>query len=133
MDFRIIMICLNITKLSFRYSKVIKIITLKMERNMKSHFTYFSPIQYKCMLESFVTSNGISFRDIDFECSYVRVYKRREQKEKFDLLEHVNEVKFKDYFVCQCKKNFKFYEHFWQYDTCHNNNYCSFKMRCNYF
>ena len=104
-----------------------------MERDVTTHFKRFSPLDYKIMHESFVISKGISWCNIDFDKSYIRFYKRCAQKEKFDLLEHVNEIKFKDYFVCKCKKKFKFYEHLWQYDTRHDNNFCPFKMRCNYF
>ena len=104
-----------------------------MERDVTTHFKCFSPLEYKIMHESFMISKGISWRNIDFDKSYVRFYKRRQQKEKFDLLEHVNEVKFKDYFRCRCKKNYEFHGYLWQYDTRHDNNYCPFKMRCHYF
>ncbi|CAG8786744.1 15794_t:CDS:2 [Cetraspora pellucida] len=78
--------------------------------------------------------NSVSWHDIDFDQFYVRIYKQCKPKEKFDLLEHVIEVKLKDYFICKCKKNHEFYEHLWQYDPRdYKNNYCPFRMLSNYF
>ncbi|CAG8783230.1 7696_t:CDS:2, partial [Racocetra fulgida] len=58
--------------------------------------------------------------NIDFDQSYVIVYSRLKPKEKFDLLEHSQEIKFFDYFQCKCKKEKTFRPDLWQYDNRHS-------------
>ena len=104
-----------------------------MERDIVTHFTRFSSIKQKKFHESFVILNKIPHTNIDFERSYIIIYSRLKPKEKFDLLEHSQEIKFLDYFQCKCKKEKPFRPDLWQYDNCHSDQQCLFRRRYDYF
>ena len=106
---------------------------MSIERDIISHFTRFSKHNQKIFHETFIIQNSISWRDIDFERSYIIKYKQKKSNEKFDLLEHSEHIPYIEYFQCKCKEQQKFYSHKWQYDTRHNSRFCPFGRRCDYF
>ena len=106
---------------------------ISMTRDITTHFTRFSKINQKAFHELFITQNSISWRDIDFDRSFVIKYEKQKSKDKFDLLQHSQTISYNEYFQCKCKEKFLFYPHLQQYDTRHKNWECLFYQRCNYF
>ncbi|RIB01961.1 hypothetical protein C2G38_2050430 [Gigaspora rosea] len=113
-----------------------------MQRDIITHFTRFASLRYKILHESYIVQNSISWRNINFEKSYVIQYSKRKQKEEFDMLKYSRTINFLDFFVCRCgtdKTNFHdskfqvFQPHLWQYDKRHSNGSCPFRKRCDYF
>ncbi|CAG8684594.1 3721_t:CDS:2 [Dentiscutata erythropus] len=102
-------------------------------RDITTHFTCFVPINYKIVYESFIIKNNIPWWNIDFERSYIIVYKKRNPKEKFDMLEYSKYEKYFNFFKCKYFDTREFYPYLWQYDKCHNDNRCSFYQCCDYF
>ncbi|CAG8823440.1 6970_t:CDS:1, partial [Dentiscutata erythropus] len=102
-------------------------------RDITTHFIRFVTINYKIVHESFIIKNNIPWWNIDFECSYIIVYKKRNPKEKFDMLEHSKHEKYFDFFKCKCPNTHEFHPHLWQYDKRHNDNHCPFRQCCDYF
>ncbi|CAG8810547.1 3750_t:CDS:2, partial [Cetraspora pellucida] len=47
-------------------------------------------------------NKNIPWWNIDFNKSYVLFYSKREQKEKFDTLEHSKIILYYDFFKCKC-------------------------------
>ncbi|CAG8828343.1 12360_t:CDS:2, partial [Cetraspora pellucida] len=100
-----------------------------MQQDIVTHFSRFvKPIQ-KHFHESFMIINSIPWWNIDFDKSYVFFYSKREQKEKFDTLEHSKIIPYYDFFKCKCE----FHPHLWQYDPQHKDSKCSFRSHCEYF
>ena len=106
---------------------------MSIKQDITSHFTRFSKHNQKIFHESFIILNSISWRDIDFDHSYVITYNQRKTNEKFDLLKHSKDIPFFEYFKYKCKLSQKFHPYKWQYDTHHNNRFCPFERRCEYF
>ncbi|CAG8708409.1 10969_t:CDS:2 [Gigaspora rosea] len=81
-----------------------------MQRDIITHFTRFASLRYKVLHESYIVQNSISWRNINFEKSYVIQYSKRKQKEEFNMLKHSRTINFLDFFVCRCgtdKTNFR--------------------------
>ncbi|KAF0468817.1 hypothetical protein F8M41_025749 [Gigaspora margarita] len=98
-----------------------------MSKDITTHFVRFSPIKYKIVHESFIVKNNIPWWNIDFERSYIIKYSKRNLKEKFDMLEHSQHIKYFNFFQCKCQKNIReFFPYLWQYDIWHNDNRCPF-------
>ncbi|CAG8529463.1 4285_t:CDS:2 [Dentiscutata erythropus] len=102
-------------------------------RDITTHFIHFVPINYKIVHESFIIKNNISWWNINFERSYVIIYKKQNSKEKFNMLEHSKHEKYFNFFKCKCLDTCEFYPHLWQYDKHYNDNHCPFRQRCDYF
>ncbi|CAG8823622.1 4497_t:CDS:1, partial [Cetraspora pellucida] len=83
----------------------------------------------------------ISWWNIAFDKSYVLFYSKREQKEKFDTLEHSKIIPYYDFFKCKCGTRpylgddlkREFHPHLWQYDPRHKDAKCTFRSWCKYF
>ena len=98
-----------------------------MERDVVTHFVRFSSVKQKVFHELFIVLNNISWRNIDFDRSYVIKYERREKKDdKFDMLKHSEQIPYLDFFKCKCKDKREFYPNLWQYDKRYNNQFCPF-------
>ncbi|CAG8811885.1 9125_t:CDS:2 [Dentiscutata erythropus] len=115
---------------------------MSIQKDIVTPFSKHSQIKQKAFHEHFIILNSISFRDIDFEHSYIILYKKRNPKEQFDLLKHNEHIKFFDFFKCKCgnnktnfrnEKEYKFREDLWQYDNRYTNWECPFRRRCRYF
>jgi hypothetical protein len=107
-----------------------------INRDIKSNFSKYSSLKWKVFHESFIVKNGISFRNIDFERSYVIKYEIRKQKEEFDMLKHSKRIPFLEYFDCKCFRKIskrEFHPHLWNYDNRHDDCQCPFLRRCQYF
>jgi hypothetical protein len=113
-----------------------------VDRDIVTPFAKQLNLKYKAFHESFVVKNAISWRNIDFERSYVVQFSRRNQKEIFDCLTHSKIIPFLDFFICKCKNNNsefrksqtrKFRPDLWYYDNRHKDGQCPFRKRCDYF
>ncbi|KAF0477132.1 hypothetical protein F8M41_024278 [Gigaspora margarita] len=114
----------------------------KISKDITTYFTHFATYSQKAYHESFVTRNGISWQNINFNRSYVIQYSKRNSKEEFDLLQHTKQIPFFEFFVCQCdirtylennQQQHPFYPHLWHYDNCYVDFQCLFCQHCNYF
>ena len=83
--------------------------------------------------------NNVTWWNIDFRRSYVTKFKKRKPEEKFDKLQHLEYIKFFDYFVCKCGKSYnsgierEFQPQLWNYDNRHSYGSCPFRHRSDYF
>ena len=75
---------------------------MSIDRDIKTNFSKYSPLKYKVFHESYIIRKSISWRNIDFERSYVIKFNRRKEKEKFDLFEHSEQIPYFEFFKCNC-------------------------------
>ena len=59
---------------------------MSIDRDIKTNFSKYSPLKYKVFHESYIIRKSISWKNIDFERSYVIKFNRRKEKKSLIYL-----------------------------------------------